>query len=234
MNIERQDITPHNFIEEVSGNPMVSVRLECTNVNTGYEYKFIFFNDHPGGPYIIIDTEPRDIFLTKGTETEAEEALKQLAFAIREKTGGYFNIHPFYGAVSHTSSSTVSKDFGSNFGDDDLSMIIYLTDKGDFDPRLTEEYLDIGLEFAVPSAEAQKFLEYKKQVKEANPNQEHRDQAIANGLGEKWDAEFNKYNPKDKILPVMNITPEHVVGLIQHLQSQLGLDDFRIPRVILK
>ncbi len=230
MSAEMQDIDLSEFSAGAEGRNIFSTFVEGININTGYEYTLVFVKDHPNGPYIRIDTEKREVFLNKGTETETENALVQFASAIREKTGGYFGIHPFYGAVFGTDNSTVSEDFIPGREDRDLSMIIYLSDSRGFDPELTNMRRGLGVIINIPSPQADGLPQYWERASKANPNQANHDTATLNGLKKKWDEEFIKYNSPTQTV-AMEITPETITDLVQHLQTKLGFEDVRIPRV---
>jgi len=200
-------------------------------------------------PFINISTEPRETFLKSGSEQEAEEALKKLAFATRAYTGGSFKIHPFYGAVYQTQSPTVSPNFGkwTQRSDESLSMLIYLSNGGIFENELTRENLDIGLVFFLHSEKSVRWDEYMKKSNgvNVNPNQVDRDIAVANNLGVQWDLEFEKYNPhvrrgvrdvikepKESGIPdPMEITRANLASFMEFLQGSLGMTDFSIEQV---
>lgn len=209
------------------------VSIEGVNKETGYEYSFGFISKHPDGPYIKIDTKPRHVFLEKGTEQEAQDALVGLAQQIRRRSGGVINIHPFYGAVWGTKLTPVSPGFltDSKQPDEDLTMFVYLTDSGyKFDDKLTKQALDIGQVITVPGPKAANFLAYQNAEK-ANPNQSDRDQAIVNKLGDRWDAEFKKYNNPKDIPQAMKPTPGNIVKLMRQLESEAGMTDLTVTRV---
>lgn len=196
------------------------VRIEGGSVSTGYVYDFGFTFDHPHGPYIKIDTEHRSAYLTRGTEQQAQDALVVLAQQTRRRSGGSFDIHPFYGAVYGTKLTPVSPGFLTDSAgmDQGLSMIIYLTDAGDkFDGRLIRKALAIGTTVTI--------LDPK-----ANPNQSCRNQAIANGLSARWNDEFRRYN-QDRVPTAMTLNPRNIVGLMQSVERDAGLTNLAVTRI---
>ncbi len=220
--------------------------MDGVNENTGYKYEVGFVIDHPHGPYLKIDTEKRKDFLGKGSEKNAEDAFKRVAFAMRSKTGGYFEIHPFYGAIWGTHFNPIT-DFCKGGEDDDLTTIIHFTDNGNtFDDALTREATSMGTTIAFPGPNAQRCLDYQKKVNRKNPNQGSRDQAIVNGLGELWDAEFERYNPHAKrkwlitkifngrkqsdIPPAIGVTQNRVADFMDYLQNELGFTGLRVTQ----
>lgn len=151
---------------------------------------------------------------------------------VRTRTGGHFEIHPFYGAVYGTKLTTVAPDFLTDLEspDDKLSMIIYLTNNGEnFDPRLTREYQRIGTSYRVPSRQNDRHLRYMDAAIGGNPNQENRDQAIANGLQEAWENEFEKFN-SGRIPQAMHVSPSNVVDLMRSMTSE-GVENAKISRL---
>lgn len=209
------------------------VLIEGLNKETGYEYSFGFIAEHPNGPYIKIDTEPRRTFLEKGTEQEAQDALVDLAQQVRRKSGGVISIHPFYGAVWGTKLTPVAPGFltDSEQPDENLTMFVYLRDSGyKFDDNLTRQALDIGAVVVIPGPKAADLLAYTKAAK-ANPNQSDRDIALVNKLGERWDAEFNKYNQPTGIPQAMKPTPGNIVKLMRQLESEANMADLTVTRI---
>ena len=111
-----------------------------------------------------------------------------------------------------------------------LSMIVYLTDAGDrFDDRLTREAVAIGTTVTIPGPKAGRLLEYMRAPK-ANPNQSDRDQAIANGLGARWDDEFRRYN-QGRVPAAMTLNPRNIVGLMQGVGKDAGLTNLAVARI---
>jgi len=209
------------------------VLIEGLNNDTGYEYSFGFIAEHPDGSYIKIDTEPRRVFLEKGTEQEAQDALINLAQQVRRKSGGVISIHPFYGAVWGTKLTPVSPGFltDSEQPDENLTMFVYLRDSGyKFDANLTKQALDIGAVVSIPGPKAADLLAYTK-VAKANPNQSDRDIALVNKLGDRWDAEFKEYNNPGNIPQAMKSTPGNIVKLMRQLESETGMTDLTVTRV---
>ncbi len=242
-----KDLTPAELRgSNYPNSKLGAVLTHGVNKNTGYEYSVGFIIDHPNAPYLKVDTEKRKDFLKKGSEREAEDALKEVAFAMRSKTGGYFDIHPFYGAIFGTHFNPIT-DFCKGREDENLSTIVHLTNNGrKFDSGLTNEAVSMGTVIAFPGPNAQRFMDYTERVNRKNPNQRNRGQAMANGLGEEWDAEFEKYNPQEKrqglmarifsgkeqsgIPTAMDLTQNKVAGFIDYLQEELGFTDLKVTQ----
>ena len=198
------------------------------------------------GASLTISTELRKNFLAKGNEKEAENTLQKLALGIRAKTGGYFDIHCFYGAVNGTHFSPIT-NFSGGADWEHLSMIIHLTDNGSlFDERLTEEAVSLGV-YIEGAPDVIRYLRNRERAYQKNPNQPSRDQAIANRLGKKWDKEFLKYNPQARkgvlawaarkagllscVPPTMQFTQRTTADFITYLQQEIGFRDLRISEV---
>lgn len=222
--------TPHADI--------TSVWAEGVSPETGHEYDYVFVFDHPKGQYIKIDSEERQEFLKKGTEEEAQVALIGVAHATRRLSGGAFDIHPFYGAVWGTKLETVAPDFLTDLArpDEDLTMFVNLTDAGNkFDDASTREAMAIGTTVACPSAADSRMLRYMEAPK-ANPNQCNRDQAVINNLGDRWDAEFAKFNKaarfgKGRIPKAMEMNPQNIANLLRGLGSRGVLTEIDVTAV---
>lgn len=197
--------------------------------NTDYKYSMGFVIEHPKGPYFRIGTEKRQEFLRKGSEMEAEDALTEMVFTIRSKTGGFFQIHPFYGAIYGTNSSPIT-DFCQGEPDDNLSTIIYLNDSRGFNDELTREAVALGTTIVLNQSNVRRLDHYQYRASKANPNQYNRDIAIMNGLKENWETEFYQFNPHAKqnlldrirrrtdIPPAMQPTQENIADFINCLQ----------------
>jgi len=229
-----RNITLDDF-RSVQEGSLYSVFVEGADISSNRLYEFGFITEHPHGPYVKIDTKQRKTFLESGTEQQAQDSLIDLVNKVRHRTGGYFEVHPFYGAVYGTKLTTVSPDFLTDLkgSDERLSMIIYLTNNGlDFDSRLTHEYQAIGTSFNVPSAQSERYLEYLRGTHGGNPNQKNRDQAIANGLQEGWGKEFEKFNG-GKIRRAMRISPKNVVDLMGSMRN-VGIVNTKVSRLFLK
>lgn len=215
-------------IEEID-NPSF-ILIEGKNPSTGYTYDFSFIFEHPDGPYIKIDSERRGDFLAKGTEQQAQDALIELAQQIRQQSGGVFSIHPFHGAVWGTKLTPVAPGFLTDFKqlDEGLTMFVHLSDAGDrFDSRLTETALEIGTVVSIPSPQSDQLLTYM-QTPKVNPNQTDRDQAIANGLGERWDAEFTRYHQAGDVPPAMSLDATNIVKLMRELEENTAITDLTV------
>lgn len=227
----RETPSPKLTLEQIGEvlNPL-HFSIEGRDPVTGYTYNFGFIFDHPNGPYIKIDTEPRRAFLAKGSEQQAQDALVDLTQQTRKRSGGVLGVHPFYGAVWGTKLNTVAPDFLTDLEhlDEDLSMLIHLTDtKEEFDEKLTQESIEIGTVVAIPGHKSNRLLEYMRTPK-SNPNQEDRDTAIANGLEERWDAEFKKYHKTGDVPPAMILNPDNIVRLMRKLESEVGITDLAV------
>lgn len=237
-----ENIHPSSFLKSITDEAGInkaqdpgvldSVIIEDISSIEGDNYKLIVVNHHPKGPYIRVDTDLREQFLTRQTEEGAEEALRQFSLTLLEQTGGQFDIHPFFGAAWGTAHSTVVKDFIAPGPDESLSMFINLSDKDQFDPRLTAQAKEIGTVFTVPSPKSRKFVEYSQAADKASPNQHNRDTAIINGLGNQWDKEFSRYHPKGAAKPVMVLHPKNVNSFIEELCA-LSSTPITIPKVFL-
>ena len=218
--------------------------MNTVDGNSKYNYSFDLVRDHPHSPYLVVLTEKRTDFLRKGSERDAEEALKEIALTIRTKTGGYFGIHPFYGAIQGTHFNPILTDFCKGAADEKLSTIIYLTKNGRiFDNDLTKEAVSIGTTITIPGPNAKRLLDYMENANKCNnPNQQNRDQAITNRLGEKWDVEFEKYNPplkrrgliarifdgREEDIPLaMDVTQKSVADFMDYLEEELEFSDLR-------
>lgn len=228
------DITLHNDISfdqlrDVSPTEFYAVDLNGVNPATGYEYEICFFRaDEPHEPGIHVSTEKRVSFLGKGSEEQAEGALVDLSQRVRKLSGGIFRIHPFYGGVYGTKIDPVSPGFLVDLAlmDEGLSTSIVLSDEGyGFDDKSTREALDIGLTVEVPGPKSQQLLAYLSTPKR-NPNQRERDQAVGNDLGERWDAEFHRFNGPQRrwlrrtVPQAMEVTPATVTSLVRNLGDQ--------------
>jgi len=196
---------------------------------SGYRYKFVFVFEHPHGPYYRVDSEKREEFLRHGTEEAAQADVIDMARAARQISGGEFHIHPFFGAVWGTCLTPVAESFGSNNGPtDDLSMIVSLArGREGFDEGLTAQSAAIGLTFRSGTRQAQQYMEYMEAADRANPNQATRDQAIGNGLGERWDAEYAKFQAPPGSSP-MQATPANIARLLTTLRDQGKLLDVTV------
>lgn len=228
-------------LQELAHTPHTDIRsvwAEGVSPTTGHEYDYVFVFEHPKGHYIKIDSEARQEFLKKGTEEEAQVALIGVAQATRRISGGAFDIHPFYGAVWGTKLETVAPDFLTDLArpDEDLTMIVNLTDAGSkFDDASTREAMAIGTTVVIPSAAGDRMLRYM-QAPKANPNQRNRDQAITNGLGARWDAEFAKFNisarfGKNRIPKAMEMNPQNIANLLRRLGQSGVLTEIDVTAV---
>ena len=211
--------------------------VQATNPSTGYDYSYRFHthatSQQSSPARVAIRTENREAFLQKGTEVEAEEALVELGQQTRKLTGGFFDIHPFYGAVYGTQNNPVAPSFLAGLArlDENLSLGIDLSDEGYvFDDRFTREAVAIGTTIAFPGPMADRWMAYQEAFK-ANPNQSSRDQAVANDLGERWDKEFllfNGHKPRfwqKGVRPAIELTPVSASQVIEGLGELSLLTD---------
>lgn len=208
----------------------VWAEVQATSPSTGYGYQYRFHTHGTGRddspPRVRIDTEERAVFLQKGTEADAEEALVELAHQTRELTGGTFSLHPFYGVVYGTKTNPVAKGFLVDLPrlDEKLSLDIDLTDDGyAFDEESTREALAIGTTVVIPGPMSSRWFAYMDAHK-SNPNQRSRDQAVSSGLEKRWDKEFKLFNGKksrfwrrNSVVPAMELTPASAVRVIEGL-----------------
>lgn len=223
--------------EELPSEDFMYAHASATSPSIGYDYSYRFNAAEESRPARVgINTEERKDFLQKGTEQDAQDALIELAHQTRELTGGVFNIHPFYGAVYGTKIEPVSPDFlvDLDMPDEGLHMGIDLSDQGyDFDDESTRVAVAIGTTVVMPSPKAARLLEYMKAPK-ANPNQENRDQAVANHLGDRWDAEFERFNGKKPrpwrkgVRSAIELTPVSAVKFMRELGDKALLTEIAV------
>lgn len=184
---------------------------------------------HPSAPMIKLDTPTRQDFLRRNSEAESQIALERLARETILRTGGFVNIHPFYGAVWGTKLTPVSPGFLTDLPnlDESLSIFIYVNNQaGDFNDELTKAAKVIGNVFVSGTSRAAAHRLYNESAAQF-PNQRHRDQAITNGLGQKWDKEFVRIH-RDLLIPqAIELTPWNTIQLIGAL-GEVGL---KHPRV---
>lgn len=206
-------------LASLAREPINSVGAKSWDAVTDKTYGVWFVNRDDGSPYIKIDTEQRGSFLQEGTEREAQDALVKFATKIRDLTGGFFDIHPFYGAVYGTRLTPVAPNFMTEIEglDDRLSMIIYMSEEKSFDSRLTKLSREIGTTVVFPSSQARMFKKYLEASATANPNQQNRDQAIVNGLKKPWEEQFREFNRKTKPVKVV-MTPQGVAGVLSVME----------------
>jgi hypothetical protein len=232
-------INTSDWLAELKRDPY-SILIEGENPFTKFAYGFWFVFKHPKGPYIKIDTEPRWIFLEKGSarqvlekEHQAQEALETLTKQTRGISGGVIDIHPFYGPVFGTILTPMIPGFLKNHHppDEGLSMTISLTDAGyEFDYDLTKEALAIGTTVMYPSPNGERFFKHITQASRYNPNQANRDQAYANNYGRAWDKAFDKCN-HNAASPAMTLNPKNIVGLIHTLEEKKALTNLSVVKI---
>lgn len=195
------------------------VRIEGRSRVTGLAYDFWFIFNHPHGPYIKIDSPQRHVFLSRFTERDVQDDIEQLAQETRKRSGGVFNIHPFYGAVWGTKLTPVAPNFLTDLPqpDENLMMLIYLSETAKvFSRALTRQAEKIGTVVVIPSQKASNMLEYM-QAAQLYPNQTGRDQAIVNRLGDRWDAEYQRFNT-DSVPYAMTLNLRSIVGVMRSLE----------------
>lgn len=225
-------------IEQTEEKKLDAVFIEGRNPATGYEYglKFLFdtlFDPLRRTPIIKIDTESRPAFLKKGTEREAQDALVDVAQQVRRRSGGFFNIHPYYGAVFGTTLTPVVPGFYADIPgqEQNLKMFIYLSNAGgSFDNRLTQEYRRIRGMREDSRAKSPRLLEYL-QASQANPNQQNRDDAIMYRRGEIWHFENSIYNQRTEVPQAMTLTPQNMVALMRGLESDAVLEHVKVSSI---
>ncbi len=151
--------------------------------------------------------------------------LAQVAGAIRQWSGGYFEIDHIYGAI-HGSSNTLHDSFNgvsSSQLDGRLSMKIYLTPRGEkFYDHLSRMAQDIGPALMMPLApmgEANKVIGYYHAAGKINPNQINLDKAEMLGLREKWESEFYLFNPAaligKAVVPVDHFSAQKLLSMLE-------------------
>jgi len=217
----------------------------CLDRDTGRKYGLIFVFDTPEAPYLRISTEKRSDFLGKGTEQEAENGLIRLSLRIRAITGGYFSIHPFFGAVYGTKISQVSPGFLAELTDydEELHMLLYLRNPAPLNPAVTKINKALPPGVGVDRAAAGPFRKTSGMEGEGgNLDQNSRDQAALNGFEEAWNAQFRIYNPhcpssgttllgrwgawllrRDGIPRAMKVTPYGVTVAMADIETKLNL-----------
>ena len=220
--------------EQLPAEDFRYAEAEATSPSTDYDYRYRFSAAKDKRlPSMGITTEHREEFLKKGTEQDAQDALVTLAHQTRELTGGVFDIHPFYGAVYGTKINPVAPGFLVDLArpDEGLSVGIDLSDEGyAFDEESTREAVSIGTTVVFPSANARRLMDYMDTPK-PNPNQQSRDQAVANKLGDRWDEEFTRFNGKrprpwkKNVLPAIELTPASAVELMRKLGDKALLTE---------
>lgn len=227
---EYSDIGPISIdeladVEIPDDHELVYIDTPGHQPNVPYRYDITHFpkldDRHPG---IIIHTAIREIYLQHGTEIDAQIALRGLTQAIHQFTGGVVEIHPFYGAIYNNILDPVAEVFRPGpgdiiLGDDRLSTrIAPVPNGGLFSDTLSEHAAGIPLTFVIPSPEADRYLANMKLANQANPNQKSKDQATANDLGNRWQAEFDRYNQAD----LLNLEPMVVsLGSVSLLMNTL-------------
>ena len=116
--------------------------------------------------------------------------------------------------------------------DEDLSLLIYLTNQGKrFDRRLTQQSIAIGTTTTLPDPEVIVNLRHQYEVVD-NPNQGDRDIAVTCGLGVEWNRQFNEAH-RDRVPSAMQITAPNIVGLLDKLKDN-GFDNPRVSQLTLR
>lgn len=210
------------------GRELVYIETPGTVPGTPYTFDITHFPSldqrHPG---ICISTEKRQDFLKHGDEAAAQTMLRGLTTAIHTLTGGAIGIHPFYGGIYNDILRPVADVFKRGrgdiiLGDDNLSMRIELVANGGvFSDTISEDAAEIPLTFTTDGPYLQRFIANQTLARRTNPNQPAKDQATNNGLGKKWQAEFNRYNTAEILArEPMQITPGSVALLTSTLQDK--------------
>ncbi len=164
----------------------------------GLPYEFVF-SKFPTGFFLRIDSLTKEEFQKMVTEEQAEENIKSLANRIREITGGYYDIHPFMGALWNSDNNPIIPGFGEGSHIDRLCMIIHLRDDGDdFDMQEMFTQVALNADTWIKGDDVMTFFQSIERSDKVNPNGSNRDQAIANDLGMLWDQEFHRYNDGPK------------------------------------
>ena len=227
-----RDISVQQFAEIANNEPFLCVGFNGVDAKDQRSYKLHFITEHPQGPYLRIDTEPRRNFLLLGSEEQAQGALVSLGNEVRRKTGGFYQIHPFYGLVRGTCLTPVAPNFVCGHDDEDLSLLIYLTNQGKrFNRRLTQQSIAIGTTTTLPDPEVIVNLRHQYEVVD-NPNQGDRDIAVTCGLGVEWNRQFNEAH-RDRVPSAMQITVPNIVDLLYKLKGN-GFDNPRVSQLALR
>jgi hypothetical protein len=204
------------------GQPVIYVEALGTQPRVGYPTEMTF---SPAASIrvnqVSIITPHRRVFLEHGSEKRAQRKLISLTRATHAITAGAVDIHPFHGAVSGTKLTPVSPGFLSNIKglDDAIGTSISLVPNGGiFSDTLTDEAANIPLSFSTDSEYMLRFAAYSQLARSANPNQRAKDQASSNGLGQRWEDEFNRFNDQ----AVLARTPMELdMGSIAHILKTL-------------
>lgn len=203
---------------------------------SGYRYKIGFITEHPTGPYIKIDSEPRGLYMARGTEQDAQNDLEACAFSLRAITGGFFEIHPFYGAVWGSKIDPIVEGFGDNAGNqDNLTMILALARDGfEFSDGLSRLSDRLGATYRISGSNASNAMAYLIGLQGANPNQGHRDIARVNGLEDKWKEVFHEYNSGRSYPTAMKPDMRSIQSTLYQLRSTFSFQIPSIPYVYYK
>lgn len=223
-------------LKALTPEEVIFASTSIENPENGCIYTIDFLFTQRPAPIIRISTEKRDTLLSKVTEEEAQEDLINLAKYVRSITGGVFDIHPFYGFVWGTRLTQIVPGFGSPASmNDDLTIIIALSDANplEFDEQTTDRIASMGTTISSNDPEAGEFAEYLG-TEFSNPNQKHRDTAIANDLGVKYELEVVRSNVAPDIPDAINLTPGNAAYILELLQEKKGFTNPKVPKVNLR
>jgi len=228
------NLTPKEFGKSnYSDSVFQGVFMEGIHDPTGYKYFVSLLTGDSRPPELFVRSEKRGDYLSLGSEERAESALREVALAMRTRTGGHFDIHPFYGAVYGTQNSPII-DHIMGGEDDNLSMTAYLIEDGSCGRGLTKEGISgqviesflrsphEGLSACIDRATRRSPGEH--------PNVDHRRTAVLNDLGVQWDREFERYNSEEDVRRVMEVTQESALDFMGFLEGELKFRDLVITR----
>lgn len=213
---------------------LTCVILEGVYGITGDSYRFVFNKgekDQDKEQTLRIDTAERKVYLAQSAENDQEQRLKSLASNIRSIIGGYYLIHPFYGAVWGTRNSPIIPWFMKDIEDLDghLSMLLSLTDDGmNFD--IDSMFTSVALGPTISGDDIQVFFANEIKARRANPNGGNRNTALVNGYEEQWLREFHIYNDDPKPY-AMKITHSNIADFSNGLE-QIGINNIQIERLV--
>lgn len=198
-----------------------------------FDITFIALKGTDSPPMIRIETKTRQEFLQMGTEQQVQDTLVARVLDIRNRTGGYIDIHPFYGAVWSTSLTHITS-LGGPYPNDKLTMMIHLCDMGDqFDPSSEISAIASGNSLHIGPQTDQRdidaFFEAFLGCK-ANPNQGHRNIASVNDLDQQWDAQNKQFNTPTPP-PAIPLNHGSIAAVLGSMQHTMGFTDFRIQRI---
>ena len=222
------------LLSDLKGRDRLDSQLVCailSGVDSAYAlpYDFVFIKGL-NGFFLRVDSAERGEFLNLCSNEQAEENIKDLTKRVRKITGGYYDIHPFMGALWHSSRNPIIPGFGEGSMFDGLNMILHLRDNGDhFDSQEMFTQVALNADTWIKGKDIATFFESRMRADRINPNGSNRDQAIANGLGVLWSQEFNKFNDEPKPR-AMEVTHSSLYSFTKKL-AKLGIGDLRLKRL---